>query len=479
MVSTALTFVAFVILFTVVGLYSATQKQDTTADYLLAGRTVNPWLVALSALSTGQSGFLFTAQVGYAYTQGISSIWLAIGWAIGDYLSWLLVFKQLRETSEASNSETVPNFLAQRQPGHRWISAVSALITIFFLGAYAAAQLLAGSKALTSIFGWNYTWGIIIGAVIVVAYCFSGGIRASIWTDAVQTVVMIGALLLLLVVVIDAGSGVGNIFAELDNADEGLVALFPADLGWGFFPFFIGWLVAGFGAVGQPHILVRAMAIDSADNMGKARDIRTVCGLVTAFAAIFIGLAGRVLAPELADPELALLTLSGDLLPGVLVGVMLAGLFAATISTADSQILSCSAALTQDLFPGMAKSYRLAKVGTLVVTAIVLAIALANNDSVFSLITFAWSILASGLGVLLVLRAWQKPVPTVTAILMMVVGVAVAIRWRQIGLSGNMYEVLPGMAAGLLVYLISLLVLRMIGQKPTSTETKQKVGEPN
>ena len=453
MASTAFTFLGFVVLFTVAGLYSSTQKQDTTADYLLAGRTVGPWLVALSALSTGQSGFLFTAQVGYAYTQGLSSIWLAIGWAIGDYLAWFLVFRQLRETSEKSDSETVPAFLAQKQSGRRLISGVSALITIFFLGTYAAAQLLAGSKALTSVFGWDYAWGIIIGAVIVVAYCFSGGIRASIWTDAVQTIVMIGALLVLLVVTVDAASGAGNIFTALGDADESLVALFPPDLGWGFLPFFVGWLVAGFGAVGQPHIVVRAMAIDSADNMGKARDIRTICGLITAFAAIAIGLAGRVLLPQIDDPELALLTLSSDLLPGVLVGVMLAGLFAATISTADSQILSCSAALTQDLFPGMSRSYKLAKIGTLVVTAIVLAIALINNESVFDLIIFAWSILASGLGVLLVLRSWQKPVSTPCAIIMMIVGIAVAVIWRQAGLASNLYEVLPGMAAGLLVYL--------------------------
>ncbi|MGD1897172.1 MAG: sodium/proline symporter [Phormidesmis sp.] len=462
MISTAFTFIGFVVLFTVVGVYSSTQKQDTTADYLLAGRAVGPWLVALSALSTGQSGFLFTAQVGYAYTQGLSSIWLAIGWAIGDYLAWLLVFKQLRETSEASDSETVPAFLAQKQKGHRLISSIAALITIFFLGAYAAAQLLAGSKALNSVFGWDYAWGIIIGAIIVVAYCFSGGIRASIWTDAVQTIVMIGALLVLSVVTYGATSGFNNLFAELSNADSSLVALFPPELGWGFLPFFVGWLIAGFGAVGQPHIVVRAMAIDSADNMGKARDIRTICGLITSLAAIFIGLAGRVLLPELAAPgadaELALLDLSINLLPGALVGVMLAGLFAATISTADSQILSCSAALTQDLFPGMAHSYRLAKIGTLVVTAIVLAIALINNESVFSLIIFAWSILASGLGVLLVLRSWQQPVSTLCAIAMMLSGIAVAVIWRQAGLSGNLYEVLPGMVAGLAVYGIFRLV---------------------
>ena len=456
MIYTLGSFLFFLLLFTAVGAYAATQKQDTTGDYLLADRKVNPWLVALSALSTGQSGFLFTAQVGYAYTQGLSAIWLAIGWAIGDYLSWLLVFKRLRLVSETTESETVPAFLAQKQPGYRWISIISALITIFFLGTYAAAQLLAGSKALNSLFGWDYAWGIIIGAVVVVVYCFSGGIRASIWTDSVQTMVMIAALLILLVVTISAGGGVNGIYANLGDIDPNLVKLFPTDLAWGFVPFFVGWLVAGFGSVGQPHIVVRAMAIDSADNMGKARDIRTICGLITAFAAISIGLAGRVLLPSLNDPELALLDLSQNLLPGILVGVILAGLFAATISTADSQILSCSAALTQDLFPGLARSYKYAKIGTLVVTVIVLVIALASNDSVFNLITFAWSILASGLGVLLILRSFELPVATPTAIAMMLVGIFVSMFWKLgLGLSGAVYEVFPGMAAGFLVYAIA------------------------
>ena len=460
----ALSFIFFLLLFTVVGVYAATQKQDTTADYLLADRKVNPWLVALSALSSGQSGFLFTAQVGYAYSSGLSAIWLVTGWAIGDYLAWLLVFKKLRQVSETSNTETVPAFLAQKQPGYRWISIISALITIFFLGTYAAAQLLAGSKALNSLFGWDYAWGIIIGAIIVVVYCFSGGIRASIWTDSVQTMVMIGALLMLLVISIFTIGGVSELYTGLGNIDPNLVQLFPSDLAWGFAPFFIGWLIAGFGAVGQPHIVVRAMALDSADNMGKARDIRTICGLITAFAATSIGLTARVLLTKSADydSELALLDLSQNLLPGILVGVILAGLFAATISTADSQILSCSAALTQDLFPGLAKSYKFAKLGTLVVTAIVLIIALANNDSVFGLITFAWSILASGLGVLLILRSYEKPVSTPVAIAIMLIGIFVSMYWKLgLELSGAVYEVFPGMAAGFIVYFVFNLVSPM------------------
>lgn len=452
----AASFIFFLLLFTVVGIYATTQKQDTTTDYLLAGRNVNPWAIALSALSTGQSGFLFTGQVGYAYTQGLSGIWLAIGWAMGDYLAWALIFKRLRQASEATNSETVPAFLAQKQSGYRWIAVISALITIIFLGTYAAAQLLAGSKALNSLFGWDYAWGIIIGSIIVVFYCFSGGIRASIWTDSIQSVVMIVALLLLLVTTMIAGGGIGNLYTDLRQIDANLVTLFPSNLAWGFVPFFLGWLVAGFGVVGQPHILVRAMALDSADNMGKARDIKIICGIFTAFSAIAIGLASRVLLPAIADPELALLDLSQELLPGILVGVMLAGLFAATISTADSQILSCSAALTQDLFPELAKSYKYAKIGTLVVTAIVLAIALANNESVFGLITFAWSILASGLGVLLILRCFNCAVSTPVAISIMGTGIAVAMAWKLgLQLSGAVYEVFPGMLSGWLVYLIA------------------------
>jgi sodium/proline symporter len=387
---------------------------------------------------------------------------LAIGWALGDYLAWLFIFKRLRLVSEASNSETVPAFLAQKQPAYRWITVISALITLVFLGTYAAAQLLAGSKALNSLFGWDYAWGVIIGAVVVLIYCFSGGIRASIWTDVIQTIVMMGALLLLLVMTISAGGGISNIYNDLRQIDTNLVNLFPVNLTWGFLPFFFGWLAAGFGAVGQPHIVVRAMALDSANNMGKARDIKAITSIITAFSAILIGLAARVLTPGLNDPELALLNLSQDLLPAALVGVMLAGLFAATMSTADSQILSCSTALTQDLFPDLANSFKAAKIGTLIITAMILIIALVNNDSVFSLITFSWSVLASGLGVLLILRCFELSVSTPLAIAIMLAGVAGSLIWKiGLNLSDAVYEVFPGMATGLLVYLLSLQMKKL------------------
>ena len=458
----AVTFIIFLLLFTGVGIYSATRKQNTTTDYLLASRNVNSWLTALSAMATGQSGLLFIGQVGFAYKIGISSLWLTIGWAIGDYLAWWLVFKKLRNLSEEMASDTVSSFLGQNIKGSRAIAVISALITIVFLGSYAAAQLVAGSKALNTVFGWNYNLGIIIGAVIVVIYCFSGGIRASIWTDAVQAIIMVGSLLLLLIVAVVNCGGVGNLWQSLAAIDPTLINWDASQQPWGFIPFFIGWLVAGFGVVGQPHIMVRAMAIDSAEHIGFARNLKTSLGLINSVSATGIGMTARVMLPDLmtsGDPELALPYLSLELLPVVLVGLMLAGLFSASMSTADSQILSCSAALTQDIFPHTAKSYKLAKLGTLTVTAIILALALIGDNNVFALVTFSWSALASGLGPLLILRVWQQEVNPSAAISMMLVGIVTALFWNLgLQLSDAVYEVLPGMAAGMAVYGIARFV---------------------
>ena len=211
----ALSFIAFLLLFIGVGIYSASRKKNTTADYLLASRNVNPWLTGLSAFATAHSGGMFISTIGWTYQVGISSVWLLVGWFLGDYLAWFFIHKPLRILSEETSSETIGAFLAQKPQENRSIAAVSALITIAFLGAYAAAQLLAGSKALHVIFGWNYDWGIILGASIVVTYCFSGGIRASIWTDALQSVLMMVAMIMLLIIAVAACGGLGGLWQTI------------------------------------------------------------------------------------------------------------------------------------------------------------------------------------------------------------------------------------------------------------------------
>ena len=458
----ALSFIAFLLLFTGVGIYSASRKKNTTTDYLLASRKVNPWLTGLSAFATAHSGGMFISTIGWTYQVGISSVWLLVGWFLGDYLAWFFVHKPLRILSEESSTETIGAFLAQKPQGKSSIAAVSALITIAFLGAYAAAQLLAGSKALHVIFGWNYSWGIILGAVIVVTYCFSGGIRASIWTDALQSVLMMVAMIMLLVIAIATCGGFGGLWQQLSAIEPTLIDPMPQGIKYGFGLFMLSWLVAGLGVVGQPHIMVRAMVIDDAENMGITRNIYAISYVIFSSAAVIVGLCARVLLPDLSnggDPELALPQMAIALLPALLIGVILAGIFSAVVSTADSQILSCSAALTQDLFPEMAHSYKLVKLGTLIVTGIIMAIALGSNKNMFALGVFAWSALASGLGPILMLRVWRFPVSATVGVTMMLVGLATAAIWNGVlNLSGSIYEVLPGMVAGFLVYAIAQLI---------------------
>lgn len=443
------------LLFTGVGIYSATRKKNNTTDYLLASRNVNPWLTGLSAFATTYSGFMFIGLIGWTYKSGISTLWPMLITLLGDYIAWLLVHKRLRLVSEETASETIGSFLGQGL--QRPIVMLSALITIVFVGSYAAAQLVAGGKALYAIFGWDYALGIVVGAVIVTVYCFAGGIRASIWTDAAQSILMIFAMLLLVVLGVQACGGLDGLWTQLREIDPKLIDPTPS-FKFGFLPFVIGWLVFGFGVVGQPHIMIRAMVIKSPEKIGLTRNIYVLLALVFTVMAIGVGLTARILIPNLADvdPELALPQLAIKMLPPVWVGVILAGIFSAVISTADSQILSCSAAFTQDLFPQTAHSYKLVKLGTVFVTGIILVLALANNQSVFVLAIAGSAALGSGLGPLLVVRAWRQPVSVPVGVAMMAIGVAVALIWRfGFNLSDDILEIVPGMVASTLVYLVA------------------------
>ena len=454
----AISFIVFLACFLGVGIYASTRKQTNTADYLVASRSVNPWLMALSAVSTNNSGFMFVGLIGSTFTEGFSSIWLMAGWVFGDYLGWLSgVPEKLRRRSEELGAVTIPSFLGKGLTGGRNVTIIGGLITLIFLSIYAAAQLTAGSKALRALFGWDLAVGAILGALIVMVYCFAGGIRASIWTDAAQSVVMIIAMVMLFAVALAECGGWSGMVSTLEAIDPNLVAIFPTNLPWGLGLFLLGWLAAGLGVVGQPHIMIRAMTLDNPDNANKARKIYIAWYVLFAASAVGVGLAARAILPggEGFDTELAMPMLAQQLLPSVLVGLVLAGLFAATMSTADSQLLACSAALTQDIFPQYAQNYQVVKMVTIGITLAMLGVAL-SGGSVFSLVVLAWSSLASGLGPLLVVRALGKDVSGTVGSTMMLSGIAAVLIWRfGLGLSGAMYDVLPGMATGFIVYALS------------------------
>ncbi len=474
-----LSFFAFLALFTGIGIYSARRKRDTPEDYLIASRSMTPWLVALSAVATNNSGFMFIGLTGTAYASGVKeSVWLMAGWVLGDYIAWLFVHKGLRTRSAERKVKTIPEFLGGGMKNGRLVIALAALITLFFLGLYASAQLTAGRKALES-FGIDAWVGVLLGAGMVAAYCFAGGIRASIWTDAAQSIVMLVAMLILVTVAVIKVGGFATMWETLEGIDPKLVS-WTQGMDMHLFIFFVlGWVMAGFGAVGQPHIMIRLMTLDSADNVKKARTIYIVWFAVFSVACVLVGLLARVLIPMdvLGHSELAFPVLSDAMLPGVLVGVMLAGLFAATISTADSQVLSCSAAITQDLSPAWSTSYVAVKLGTLGVTAAATIIALLGLKypdtfaGVFDLVIFAWSGLASALGPLLVIRALGRPITAPVALSMMLGGFATVIIWdKALEYGSYAYAALPGMAVGFVIYLAVSAVLPRPEQGDVETQ---------
>ena len=455
-------FLFFLLLFVLIGVSSSLKSKKSNSDYLLAGQDIPPWLAALSAIATNNSGYMFIGMIGYTYTSGLQSIWLMVGWILGDLMMSFFVHKKLRQVSESNKLLSFGGVLSRWQKGtdFRKLRMLVGVLTVIFLGVYAAAQFKAGSKALHVLFGWDYSTGAIIGSVIVFLYCLSGGIRASIWTDAAQSIVMIFAMAMLFLVGVDQFGGWSSYVASLDAVDPGYLSVAPTGLaisgGTGVFIFILGWIFGGFGVIGQPHIMIRFMTVNDAEQITKTKIYYYSWYLAFYAVTIGVGLTARLILPNAAnfDAELALPMMSQKMLPEILIGVVLAGIFSATMSTADSQILSCSAAFTRDILPKEKDTLLITKMTTALVTVVALLIALFGSKNVFELVLIAWSILSAAFGPLLFIYALGKKVSEVTGILMIVNAVGVTLLWREFGLGDTMYEVAPGMIVGFLTYFI-------------------------
>jgi len=452
----AASFVGFLLAFTLIGLSSLFKSRGTRHDYYLADSSVSPWLVGLSAVATNNSGYMFIGVIGYTYATGLASIWLMIGWITGDFLASLFVHSRLRQATEKSNEVSYAGVLSSWYGyDNRGLQRLIGLISLVFLMAYASAQLVAGGKALHVLFDWPAWLGAVIGAIMVAAYCFAGGIRASIWTDAAQSTVMILAMGLLFVVAVNSLGGINQTIESM-GAVEGFLDWFPKDLALpgvaGGVLFAVSWLFAGLSVIGQPHVMVRFMALNDSDDMLRAKAWYYLWFTAFYFLATGVGMLSRIYLAETSnfDAELALPTMALELLPPLLVGLILAGIFAATMSTADSLILSCSAAVTHDLLPHKIEQPLLIKLATIGITGCALMLALSNNQSVFSLVIMAWSALASAFAPLLItLCLGRKPSQT-TSIIAVLAGLSIALLWRYLGLHDMVYEGLPGILLGLL-----------------------------
>lgn len=452
-----LTFILFLGLFLLIGLASIFSSRNTKQDYYLASKSVAPSLVGLSAVATNNSGFMFIGVIGYTYVTGLASIWLMLGWIAGDFLSSTFIHSRLRMATQRTGEASFAGVLSRWNGGQgRTLQRVIGGVSLLFMLAYASAQLVAGGKALHVLLDWPAWSGAVIGATLVMAYCFSGGIRASIWTDAAQSVVMMLAMGLLLFAAVSNLGGMGTAITQM-NGVPGFMDWFPKDL---VVPGFIGgvifavsWGFAGLSVIGQPHIMVRFMTLNDSAKMNQARSWYYLWFTVFYLMATSVGMLSRIYLVDTGsfDAELALPTMALQLLPPALVGVIFAGIFAATISTADSLILSCSSALTHDLLPHRIENTKILKAGTAGITLAALLWALFNKQSVFSLVIMAWSGLASALAPLLIVLALRGKPGTKASIIAILTGLATAMLWRYIGWQDVVYEGMPGILAGLLV----------------------------
>ena len=454
-------FCLFLFFFTIVGFLSVFKKKNTSQDYLLANQEIKPWLAAVSAIATSNSGYMFIGQIGFTYMYGLQSVWLMFGLILGDYISSLFVHKKLRKKSEELKVFSYANLVSKwHGKNYRFVQVLGGLIILIFLSTYAAAQLNAGSKSMHVLFGLDYRIGAIIGGVIVILYCFSGGIRASIWTDAAQSFVMIFAMCLMVIFGIKELGGISNFTHELYNISPDYMKWFPStgfsDFFFAPFLFILGWVFSGIGVIGQPHVMVRFMTINKTNNIPKTR-IYYYSWYISFYAlTILAAFIARLLIPEInnLDPELALPILASKLLPEFFVGLLLAGIFAATMSTADSQILSCTASITNDLLLNKKTNYLINKIVTLIVTILVVIIAINDNKNVFNLVLMSWSTLACCFSPLLIIYSLKQRTSELLSIMMMIIPLITLLIWRYFGLNNYIYEVAPGIISGILTFYI-------------------------
>lgn len=462
-----ISFLFFLALFAAVGISSYRKSRGTKEDYYLASQNISPLLVGLSAVATNNSGYMFIGVIGYTYVTGLASIWLMLGWILGDFLGSLWIHKNLRQAAKRSGECSYSAVLACWQ-GTRFAAwqKLAGVLSLLFLLAYASAQLVAGSKALYVVLDMPIWSGAVIGGVIVAAYCLVGGIRASIWTDVAQSLVMVVAMGVLLFVAVHSVGGFSAAWGAMGEVD-GFLNWYPQDLLLpglaGGVLFALSWLFAGISVVGQPHVMVRFMALNDARRMTQARCWYYLWFTLFYAMATGVGMLSRILLGDAGtfDAELALPMMAMELLSPVLVGLILAGIFAATMSTADSLVLSCSAAVTSDLFPQRGDTTRRLKVATLGITFAAVTWALLNEQSVFSLVVLAWSALASAFApLLMVLAAGGRPTQRL-AIAMSVLGLAAALLWRWLGWHAHIYEGMPGILVGLAVFAVGRWLVRV------------------
>lgn len=452
-----LTFLIVLTSIVLVGLNAARRTGASRDGYYLARSSSPPWLTAIAAVATLNSGYLFTGLIGFTYVGGLQTIWLTIGWIIGDFIASLFVYKQIRFARDRSESVSFSAVLGTwHGKSYTWFRKISAVLVVLFLTAYATAQISAGAKTLFATIEVDMLTGTLITVGLVIGYGALGGMTASMWANALQAVLMLIAMFILVFVGISHLGGMQEAFEALSKID-GYLQLWPSTdfvsplVGGSLF--IMGWVFAGLSVVGQPHIMTIYMTLESPEKIRETRWWYYSFYILLMALATVSGLIARVILPELSngDPELALSTMARLLLPSVLVGIILAGIFSATLSTIDSLVLAGSAAIADETPKSFADKAWKRRMLTAVISIAAFVLSLNANQTVFSLVILSWSILGSAFGPILILYALGRYLTEARSILIMLLGAIIVVIWRAYGLQTEVYEGFPAICSCLVI----------------------------
>ncbi|MEE4278675.1 MAG: sodium/proline symporter [Halieaceae bacterium] len=455
----------------------ARRSHDSAAGYFLAGRRLPYWVAAFSMNATGESAWLLLGLSGVAYLTGMQALWVVIGETVGVGLAWFFVARRLNAESRDNGSITVPDFLATRFPDRgRAIRYLSVAIILSMACAYVAAQMLATGKAFNIFLGWNFSTGVWVGGMVTVAYTAFGGFKAVAYTDAVQAMLMLFALIAVPVAGIDAVGGVGEMLEGLRDVDPALLLPWPGDDGsWLAIAVIASGLAVGLPFLGVPQLLVRFMAIRSTEEIPRAAGVSIVVILLFDAGAVATGLVGRVLFPDLEDAETVLPTLAQSLFPPLLTGVIVVAVLSAVMSTVSSLLNLASSAIVHDVVRHLRRpesgSRNEASIGQWVTLGLGIAgclIALVQEGFIFTLVLFAWSGLGAAFGPVILCTLHWRGTTSQGVLAGIAAGFATSILW-VVGpkdAAFDLYEMVPAFFAGLLATIVVSRISRRRGLDP-------------
>lgn len=470
---------AYLVAMLAIGLFSF-GKNEEYEDYMLGGRGLHPFVAAMSAGASDMSGWLLLGLPGALYMSGFSEMWMAIGLLVGAAVNWKITAPRLRSYTEmANNSITVPSFFENRfQDRTRILRVAASLVILVFFTFYVASGMVAGGKYFQSTFESGYMTGIIIISGVTVIYTFIGGFLAVSLTDTVQGVIMFISLLLVPVMALITMDDPGAIFSYQLNNAYGLSTIAPNPHWFSLFTgvsfiTIISNLAWGLGYFGQPHIIVRFMALRTPADATVARRIGVGWMAISALGAVATAIVGisyfsQHADMEPADAETVFLDLAQILFHPFIAGLVLAAVLAAIMSTISSQLVVTSSALIEDLFKIVAlstgstrtlqdKTYvLLGRLGVLVVAVIAVVLAISPSNSILDLVAFAWAGFGASFGPIVLLTLFWKRLSNWGALFGLLSGAVVAFVWGQVStpMTDSIYEIIPGFIVNLIVAVV-------------------------